>query len=120
MIDELISRVFASRNATHIEHWRTKSYAAHIALGEFYDGVIDNIDGIVEAYQGAFDLVKSGLWIDNRQRGTSLNIWKMMLCGSVKTAWLLRADCLALITCCKRLRTCTFPLCTSSNTCRKD
>ena len=60
MIDELISRVFASRNATHIEHWRTKSYAAHIALGEFYDGVIDNIDGIVEAYQGAFDLVKVG------------------------------------------------------------
>lgn len=60
MIEELISRVFATRNATHIEHWKTTSYAQHMALGAFYDAVIDHIDGIVEAYQGAFDLVKVG------------------------------------------------------------
>jgi hypothetical protein len=27
------------------------------ALGKFYDGVIDAIDFVVEAYQGAFDLI---------------------------------------------------------------
>ena len=62
MIEELISRVFYARNLAHFEHWRAKgegSYAKHIALGEFYDGVIDTIDPLVEAYQGAFDLIKA-------------------------------------------------------------
>lgn len=60
MIEQLIARVFHSRNVAHWSHWRatgTGSYAKHIALGEFYDGVIDALDGLVEAYQGAFDLV---------------------------------------------------------------
>lgn len=60
MIEELISRVFYARNLTHFEHWRAKgegSFAKHMALGEFYDGVIDTIDPLVEAYQGAFSLI---------------------------------------------------------------
>lgn len=60
MIEELISRVFYARNLAHFEHWRAKgdgSFAKHMALGEFYDGVIDAIDPLVEAYQGAFNLI---------------------------------------------------------------
>lgn len=60
MIEELISRVFYARNLAHFEHWRAKgdgSFAKHMALGEFYDGVIDAIDTLVEAYQGAFELI---------------------------------------------------------------
>jgi len=60
MIEQLISRVFYARNLTHFEHWRAKgegSFAKHMALGEFYDGVIDAIDPLVEAYQGAYDLI---------------------------------------------------------------
>lgn len=57
MIEEFIARIFATRNASHIEHWRTKSYAQHVALGGFYDDLIGHIDSIVEAYQGAFGLV---------------------------------------------------------------
>lgn len=53
MLEELVSRVFATRNAAHLAHWRTKSFAQHMALGDFYDGVIDKIDGIVEAIQGS-------------------------------------------------------------------
>lgn len=55
MIEELISRTFAARNAAHLAHWRAKgpgSYAKHQALGELYDGLVDQIDAIVEAYQG--------------------------------------------------------------------
>jgi len=62
MIEELISRVFYARNLAHFEHWRAKgegSFAKHMALGEFYDGVIDAIDPLVEAYQGAYDLIKA-------------------------------------------------------------
>lgn len=57
MIEELVGRVFATRNAVHLEHWKTKSYAQHVALGELYDNLIDKIDTVVETYQGAFDLI---------------------------------------------------------------
>lgn len=57
MIEELVSRAFAIRNAAHTAHWATKSLAEHMVLGDFYDGVIDKIDGIVEAYQGWFGLI---------------------------------------------------------------
>lgn len=54
MIEELVAKVFAVRNLTHLEHWRTKSFAQHMALGDFYDEVIDLLDNLVEAYQGNF------------------------------------------------------------------
>jgi DNA-binding ferritin-like protein len=60
MIEELISRVFYARNVAHFEHWRATgagSYAKHKALGHFYDDVIDALDDLIEAYQGAFELV---------------------------------------------------------------
>lgn len=60
MIEQLISRVFYARNVAHFEHWRAKgegSFAKHMALGAFYDDVIDAVDALVESYQGAFDLI---------------------------------------------------------------
>lgn len=57
MIEQMISRVFYTRNLAHWSHWRTKSYAEHQALGAFYDGVIDAVDALVEAYQGAYKIV---------------------------------------------------------------
>ena len=59
-IEELVNRVFSIRDAAHIEHWAARgpgSYARHMALGEFYDGIVDQIDTIVEAYQGYFGLI---------------------------------------------------------------
>lgn len=56
-IEELAARVFAARDAAHRAHWATASYAAHMALGAFYDAVIDSIDMIVETYQGQFGLL---------------------------------------------------------------
>lgn len=53
MIDELIHRAFCSRNAAHLAHWRTKSYAQHVALNAFYDDIVDATDKLVEAYMGA-------------------------------------------------------------------
>jgi len=57
MIDELVSRTFAMRDAAHREHFRTTSYARHMALGEFYEALPGAVDDLVEAYQGMFDLV---------------------------------------------------------------
>lgn len=60
MIEQLVSRVFYARNVAHFEHWRatgTGSFAKHMALGSFYEEIIEAIDALVEAYQGAFDLI---------------------------------------------------------------
>ena len=60
MIEELISRVFYARNVAHVEHWTTSgvgAFAKHEALGKFYDEVIDALDTLVEAYQGAYGLI---------------------------------------------------------------
>lgn len=51
-VEELAAMVFAARDAAHRAHWRTREYAAHVALGEFYTAVIDALDEIVEVYQG--------------------------------------------------------------------
>ncbi len=57
MIEQLVSRVFYTRNAAHLAHWKTKSFAQHDALGDFYPAIIDNIDTIVEAFQGYHALI---------------------------------------------------------------
>lgn len=57
MVEQLIDRLFAARNAAHAAHWKTKSYAAHKALGHYYEGVIEALDDYVEAHQGTFGIV---------------------------------------------------------------
>lgn len=52
MIGEFISLLFLSRDVAHKEHLRTQSYAQHIALGDFYDKIVDLADNLAEAYQG--------------------------------------------------------------------
>jgi len=65
MIDKLIKRVFDDRNIAHVAHWRTKSFAKHSALGEFYEGVIDKLDEIVETCQGAHGLIDEIKGVDD-------------------------------------------------------
>jgi hypothetical protein len=57
MIEILVAKVLNTRNVVHLTHWKTTSYAQHIALNEFYDAVVGEIDTIVECYQGAFGLI---------------------------------------------------------------
>lgn len=54
---ELVMRCFEARTATHIAHLRTKSYAAHKALEEFYTEVVDAADTFAECYQGLFGVI---------------------------------------------------------------
>ncbi|CAB5220245.1 hypothetical protein UFOVP235_18 [uncultured Caudovirales phage] len=60
MIEQLISRTFATRNAAHVAHWQAKgsgSFARHMALDEFYNDVIDSLDSLVEAYMGVYGII---------------------------------------------------------------
>jgi hypothetical protein len=48
----ILTLLHAATN-THILHWQTKSFAEHMALGEFYEALPGLIDSLVEATQGA-------------------------------------------------------------------
>ena len=82
MIEELIAKVFEARNATHLEHWRTKSYAAHKALGNFYEDVIDLLDDLVECYQGNFGIIDKVPDVEQTHNGDC------MKCLSDQVAWI--------------------------------
>jgi len=59
MAAELITRLFHARTNSHLQHLMTRSYAAHKALNDFYDGVVPLADGFAEAYQGVYGLLSS-------------------------------------------------------------
>lgn len=48
----------SSTNA-HFFHWSTDSYAKHIALAEYYDGIVPLVDAYVEAFSGAYEQITS-------------------------------------------------------------
>lgn len=53
-IENVIQRLLQTRDQSHIFHWNTKSYAAHVALGGFYDAMLGHIDRFFEAYKGKY------------------------------------------------------------------
>lgn len=54
---EFVMRCFHARTAAHVLHLRSQgpgSFAEHKALNEFYDGIIDLVDGFAEMFQGEY------------------------------------------------------------------
>jgi len=47
-----IAESFAVRTSAHMLHLASHSYAQHIALNEFYEGMLDKVDSFAEVYQG--------------------------------------------------------------------
>jgi len=61
MIGRLVATMFVAREYAHRAHLRVTgpgSFAAHSALGEFYNEIIDNADSITEAYQGRHGIIE--------------------------------------------------------------
>ena len=57
---DMIALLFLSREQAHRAHFKASgigSYAAHVALNDFYDNIIDIADSIVEKYQGEFGVL---------------------------------------------------------------
>ena len=55
--DKFIGMLFLARDVTHSVHLNTRSYAKHVALQEFYEGIIPLADDLAEAYQGRHGLI---------------------------------------------------------------
>lgn len=55
-IPQLVSELLQSAVYIHLIHLRTKSYAQHKALGEYYESIPEHADSIAEQYQGQFGI----------------------------------------------------------------
>lgn len=53
----LIHKLFEARQVAHNAHLATKSYAAHKAMNEFYDGILGIADELAEVIQGEFGIL---------------------------------------------------------------
>lgn len=54
---DFVLTLLNARTAAHVAHLQTSSYAAHVALNEFYDGIVPLADAFAEAYQGCYGLI---------------------------------------------------------------
>jgi hypothetical protein len=52
-----VSVLFHSATVTHFMHLQTKSFAQHMALGEYYNAIVELADKWAEAYQGCYDII---------------------------------------------------------------
>ena len=48
-----------SATNTHFFHWSTDSFSKHLALGAYYDEIVDLVDDLVEAYMGCYEKIES-------------------------------------------------------------
>ena len=48
-----------SATNTHFFHWSTDSFSKHMALGTYYDEIVDLVDDLVEAYMGCYEKIES-------------------------------------------------------------
>ena len=55
----MVSSLLHSQTQVHIFHLQTKSYSEHKALQKYYEGIDALVDGIIESYQGKYDIIKN-------------------------------------------------------------
>ena len=53
------STLLHSATNTHFFHWSTNSFSEHKALNEYYDGIVEATDELVEAYMGIYGQIKN-------------------------------------------------------------
>lgn len=56
---DMVSILLHSQTQTHIFHLQTKSYSEHKALQNYYEGIDGLVDGVIESYQGKYDILTS-------------------------------------------------------------
>lgn len=57
-MESIIANMFSIRDTAHLLHLKSKSFAKHIALGDFYDGILELADSITEIYQGKYGILE--------------------------------------------------------------
>ena len=78
-IQQFLGLLFASRDYAHKMHLATDSYAQHMALGDFYDGIIDLADSLAETWMGRKEEKIGDIPVINPPKGNPLAVMKRLL-----------------------------------------
>lgn len=74
-VSALFSKLFESKELSRVYHLQVRgeegSYAAHIALGIYYESIAPLVDDLVEIYQGQYDVVDGYTPIQSDTAGKS-------------------------------------------------
>ena len=57
-IEEFFGTLQQATVETWKEHLKTDKYSSHIALNEFYEGIVELVDALIEEYMGKYGKVK--------------------------------------------------------------
>jgi len=57
IVGTFVSTLLHSATLTHLMHFKTPSYATHVALQAYYEGIPELVDGLVESIQGAYETI---------------------------------------------------------------
>jgi len=67
---KFFSKIFEARQMAHVYHLQVKgdmgSHAAHTALNEYYDGLLEFLDELIEVYQGQYGIIENYEMIDTK------------------------------------------------------
>jgi hypothetical protein len=55
--NKLVSLLLHSSTQVHIFHLQTNSFSEHSALNVYYDEIVGLADGLIESYQGKYDIL---------------------------------------------------------------
>jgi hypothetical protein len=58
IVAEFAGRILHAVTMGHMLHLQTRSFAEHMALNDFYNGIGDLADSFIESYQGKFWLIE--------------------------------------------------------------
>jgi hypothetical protein len=71
---KFFSKLFEGKEMAHMFHLRAQgdgSHASHVALESYYEDVIEDIDDLIEVYQGQYDLVEGYDIIDKESNSSN-------------------------------------------------
>lgn len=74
---ELIAIMFLGRELAHREHLKVSgpgSYAQHVALNEFYEGIVDLADKFAETHQGKYGIIEDIPLAENEFTGNCVEV----------------------------------------------
>jgi len=80
-----IGTLMQSRNQAHIYHLQTNSFAAHLALQGYYEGIIPLVDGLVESYQGRYGILRGYSMLNQIKEDDNAVLYFEGLCKFVET-----------------------------------
>jgi len=80
-MNEIINFLLSAQKAAQVQHWNTKSFALHLALGELYDILVEYADELAEMHIGITgEIIKLVLPVESEFSSmTSQEFIKMIL-----------------------------------------